>query len=65
MYALSLGIAQDLVLAYMRSTLAIDENADFAAENRARLAPLMSAEKITESEHLAGEWPPRQQAGCA
>ena len=39
----------------MRSILAIDEDADFAAENLARLTPLMSAEKITESERLAEE----------
>ena len=57
---LGLGVAQDYVLAYMWSTLAADEDADFAAENRARLRKLMDAELIAEGEQLAAEWEPAE-----
>ena len=60
MYALGPGLAQDLVLAYMWVSLAVDEDADFAEQNRARLAPLMTPEQIGEAEQLAEAWEPAE-----
>jgi hypothetical protein len=45
----------------MWSTLAVDEDADFAEENRDRLAKLMSAEQIAEGERLAEAWQSSQR----
>ena len=60
MYALGLGIAQDLVRTYMWSTLAVNEDTEFAEENHARLANLMSAKQVAEGERLAQAWQPRK-----
>ena len=58
MYALGLGTDQDFVLAYMWATLAADEEADYAEQNRAGIADRLSAEQIAEARRLAAEWMP-------
>ena len=58
MYALGLGLAQDLVLVYMWATLAVDEDAEFAEANRTRLAALMTPKQIAAAEQLAENWEP-------
>ena len=59
LYAMGHGVPKDYVIAYMWLNLAAAQGDKHAAEDRDRIAKLMTPEQIGEGQKLAREWKPK------
>jgi hypothetical protein len=56
------GVREDLVTAYMWSSLAAAQNIQKAAELRDNIAKEMSSKQISDAQKLSSDWKPRTQS---
>lgn len=56
MYSHGHGVPQNNVLAYMLFNLSASRGSEYAADQRQRLAKLMTAEQISEAQELSANW---------